>query len=144
MNSHGPPALPAPGEETDLLLIPTVFPGAEHERPAAFPSLVETLQALAVDAQVKAPGLASPIRRLLVVVAMATAAPAVAVPVRHGRARGDPHLEPPQPPAARAHVNKSERRRSTVLLDHSRHVVRGGTFSLPRQPSRCFCRRTAR
>lgn len=44
------------------------------------------------------------------VVAMATAASAVAVPVRHGRARGDP--PPPRnlesPPVARAHVNESE------------------------------------
>lgn len=103
---------PLPGKETDLLPVPTVFPGAEHERPAAFPPLVEALQAITVDAQVKAPGLASPLRRLLVVVAMATAAPAVAVPVRHGRARGDTRPPPrsnlESPPAARAHVNKSE------------------------------------
>lgn len=80
------PRGPGPARAAHLGAVGPLLPGLEDAAAAALAALVEALQPLQVDAQVQPVGQAALLGRLLAFGGAATAAPAVAVPVRHGDA----------------------------------------------------------
>lgn len=85
----GYPARPrgsGPARAAHLRAVGPLLPRLEDAAAAALAALIEALQSLQVDAQVQPVGQAALLGRLLAFGGAATAAPAVAVAVRHGDA----------------------------------------------------------
>lgn len=95
-----------PAQAAHLGAVGPLLPRLEDAAAAALAALVEALQPLQVDAQVQPVGQAALLGRLLAFGGAATAAPAVAVPVRHGDAARSPACPPacdsPEPPLDRS------------------------------------------